>query len=102
MKLLKVIESPKPDKKLRAVFCKCPNGKSVCKDKDRLKIDFGQKGSHTYAEGADLATKENYLKRHKVNEDWDKINAGSLSAIILWSAKSIEQGIKNFKKRFQV
>ena len=31
-------------------------------------------------EGASIELRNNYLKRHSVNEDWDFINPGSLSA----------------------
>lgn len=93
MQLLSVTKSPKPDKKLRAKLKDC--------ETDRIKhIDFGSKGSSTYAQGASKQKQVAYIKRHKVNEDWTKVNPGSLSMYILWSAKSIPQGIKNFKKHF--
>ena len=44
------------------------------------------KGSTTYVEGATDKKRENYLKRHEVNEDWSKINPGSASAHILRGA----------------
>ena len=102
MKLIKVEQTPKSDdKKLIATFCKCKDGKAMCKDKDKVKIKFGSKTSTTYAEGATDETMQNYIKRHKVNEDWTKINPGSLSRWVLWSAKSISEGIKNFRNKFK-
>jgi hypothetical protein len=98
MKLLTVTKTPaNSEKKLDAEFCMC-QGKTKCKPGERKHILFGSKTSKTYAEGATEQTKNAYLARHRVNEDWTKPNAGSLSRYILWSAKSIQEGIKNFKK----
>jgi hypothetical protein len=101
MKLIDVKPTPANDtKKFVAEFCEC-KGSTKCDPKDRPKIKFGSKGSTTFIDGADKKTQENYIKRHSVNENWNKINAGSLSRYILWSAKTLEQGIKNFKARFK-
>jgi hypothetical protein len=98
MKLVDVSPAPAgSSKKLVASFCEC-KGKSKCAPEDRKKISFGSSVSTTFAEGASEEKKNAYLARHKVNEDWTKPNAGSLSRWILWSAKSIRQGIANFKK----
>ena len=87
------------EKKLVATFCKC-KGPSRCKPEDRERIQFGSKGSMTYAEGASDAKQHAYLALHKPRESWDSINAGSLSRYILWSAKSISAGVANFRKHF--
>ena len=101
MKLLNVERTPATsEKKLVATFCEC-KGATKCLPKDRKKIAFGSKTSHTYSDGnVDEKTKENYIKRHRVNEDWTKINAGSLSRYILWSKKTLAGGIAEFRKRF--
>jgi hypothetical protein len=100
MKLLNVEKTPATsEKRFVATFCKC-NGPSKCLPKDRPKIVFGSKNGHTFIDGADEKTKQNYLARHSVNEDWSKINPGSLSRYILWSKKSLSAGIAEFKKRF--
>lgn len=100
MKLVDVVSTPaNSPKKYVASFCEC-KGATKCLPKDRKKIAFGAKGSFTYSDGADDKTKENYLKRHAVNEDWSKINPGSLSRYILWSKKTLAQGIAEFRKRF--
>ena len=66
-------------------------------------IHFGFKGSTTFINGATEEQKKNYLKRHKVNEDWKSINAGSLSAFILWGdSRSIETNLNNYLKRFNI
>jgi len=66
-------------------------------------IHFGAKNGQTYVDHKDKIKRENYLKRHKVNEDWSKINAGSLSAIILWgNSTNINDNIADYKKRFNL
>jgi hypothetical protein len=45
---------------------------------------FGSNVSITFVEGAYIQKRNLYLKRHSVNEDWNFINPGSLSAGILW------------------
>jgi hypothetical protein len=45
--------------------------------------------------------KSSYLRRHRKNEDWeDPRTAGALSRWILWNKPTIEESIKDFKKRF--
>jgi hypothetical protein len=94
MDLISVEPSRRKDKKLVATF----KVDGVIK-----KIHFGLKGSSTYAEGADEQTRNAYIARHTVREDWTTpLNAGSLSFHILWNAKSIDKGIRNFKKIFNL
>jgi hypothetical protein len=94
IELVDVKPSRRKDKKLVATF----NVDDVIK-----KIHFGQNGSHTYAEGADDQTRNAYIARHTAREDWTTpLNAGSLSFHILWNAKSIDKGIRNFKKIFNL
>jgi len=100
MRLINVEATPaSSSKKYTATFCEC-KGATKCLPKDRKKIAFGAKGSFTFADGADEKTRDNYLKRHRVNEDWTKINAGSLSRWVLWSKKTLAGGIAEFRKRF--
>ena len=53
-------------------------------DGKKRSIHFGSNISKTFVEGASIQKRNNYLKRHSVNEDWNYINPGSLSAGILW------------------
>jgi len=73
MKFISLEKSNKPDKKLVIKFSE-PN----------MTIHFGSKNSSTYLDHHDKHKRSNYLKRHIVNENWDQVNAGSLSAFILW------------------
>jgi hypothetical protein len=77
MKFISLKKSNKPNKKLVITFTE-PN----------LTIHFGSKNSSTFLDHHDKVKRSNYLKRHKVNEDWNQINAGSLSAYILWGDSS--------------
>jgi hypothetical protein len=100
MKLINVEPTPaSSSKKYIATFCEC-KGVTKCAPKDRKKIAFGSKGSVTFISGATELEKENYLKRHKVRENWSVVNAGSLSRWILWSKKTLAGGIAEFRKRF--
>ena len=65
-------------------------------------IHFGQKGSSVFYDHKDENKKMNYIKRHRVNEDWSKIGPASLSRYILWNKKSLSESIKDFKKRFKL
>jgi len=98
MKLVDVVQTPAgSDKKMVASFCEC-SGKTKCDPKDRKKISFGSKGSHTYLEGATEQVRDAYIKRHSVNENFHKVSAGALSRWILWSSRTLGGGIRNFKK----
>ena len=82
--------SPRRDKKL--VF-KMENPEKT--------IHFGSKDSQTYVEGASEQQRLNYIKRHKVRENWDEINAGSLSRFLLWGdSVLISENLDAFLERF--
>ena len=102
MKLIDVEPTPaNSPKKYVATFCEC-KGSTKCLPKDRKKIAFGSKGSNSYSDGTvDEKTRDNYIKRHSVNENWTSINPGSLSRYILWSKKTLAAGIAEFRKRFR-
>jgi ABC-type maltose transport system permease subunit len=102
--LIKVTPSNKPLKKYEAVFS---NGKSV---------HFGLKGSNTYLDNANKRPRtlneplsaankikrENYLNRHKKNENWkDPYSKGALSAFITWgNTTNLQNNINEFNRRF--
>ena len=94
IELLNIEPSRRKDKKLVATF----------KVDDRIRhIHFGLKNSLTYAEGADDKTRDAYIARHSVNEDWtNPLTAGALSYWVLWHSNSIDKGIKIFKNLFKL
>ena len=77
MKFISLEKSNKPNKKLVITF-----------SEPKLTIHFGSKNSSTYLDHHDKVKRSNYLNRHKVNENWDEVNAGSLSRYILWGSST--------------
>ena len=66
-------------------------------------IHFGWKGSLTYINGATEEQRTNYLKRHKVNEDWSSLNPGSASAFILWGkSRDIQTNLNSYLRKFNI
>jgi len=72
-------------------------------DGKKRSIHFGSNVSKTFVEGATIEKRNNYLKRHSVNEDWNYINPGSLSAGILWGdSNDIQENLKDYMKEFNI
>ena len=103
MWLLSVSPSPKEDKKLKAVFCKCEK-KLDCKNSNTKTVHFGSKGSSTYLDNKNEKTKDAYIARHKVRENFnDPMSAGSLSRWLLWGpTTNLTQNINKFKSKFKL
>ena len=92
MKFISLEKSNKPNKKLVIKFSD-PN----------LTIHFGSKNSSTFLDHYDKVERSNYLKRHKVNEDWNQINAGSLSRYLLWgSSTDLYENLFNYLDKFNI
>ena len=66
-------------------------------------IHFGAKNGSTYIDNKDKIKRYNYLKRHKVNEDWSNINPGSLSSIILWgNSTNLNDNLNEYLRKFKI
>ena len=92
MRFLSLQQSPRKDKKYVIRF-----------EEPTMAIHFGAKGSSTYLDHHDKLKRENYLKRHSVNEDWSKVNAGSLSAYLLWGdSTNLETNLRVFLDTFRI
>ena len=92
MKFISLKKSNKPNKKLVITF-----------SEPDLTIHFGSKNSSTFLDHHDKIKRSNYLKRHKVNEDLNQINAGSLSAYILWGDSSdMYANLINYLDKFNI
>jgi uncharacterized protein (DUF924 family) len=92
MKFISLEKSNKPNKKLVIKFWE-----------PTLTIHFGSKNSSTFLDYHDKLKRSNYLKRHKVNEDWNQVNAGSLSAYILWGDSSdMYANLINYLDKFNI
>ena len=92
MRFVSLHQSPRKDKKYVIRF-----------QEPTMAIHFGSKGSKTYLDHHDTLKRENYLKRHSVNEDWTKVNAGSLSAYLLWGdSTNIDTNLRVFLDTFRI
>ena len=92
MKFISLKHSTKPNKKYVIEF-----------SEPKKTIHFGSKNSSTYLDHKDKTKRENYLKRHKVNENWDEVNAGSLSAFLLWGASTdLNKNLNAYLKKFAI
>ena len=78
------------------------NKRFVAIFKNGKRVDFGQKGGKTYIDEGDEQKRQNYLKRHAVNENWnDPYSPGSLSKWILWGdSKSFNVNHQTYMKIF--
>ena len=81
-------KSKNPKKKYDALV----NGKTV---------SFGSAPYEDFTIHKDEKRKDNYLKRHQKNEDWnDYETPGFYSRWVLWNLPTIEASIKDTIKRF--
>jgi hypothetical protein len=95
---LKIVTSNRKDKRYKAIFM--DNNQNVLQT-----THFGSKNGQTYIDHSDENKRRNYIKRHQAlkNENWNGLNAGSLSRYILWGdSDEIEENIKNYKRRFNI
>lgn len=93
-KLLKVVKSPKSEKKWRAVFTS---------DSGREKnVDFGARNMDDYTLTGDKEARNRYRTRHKKDlETGDPTRAGFLSYYILWGdSTSFDQNLASYRRRF--
>ena len=103
MWLLSVKPAERKDKRYKATFCKCKI-KNECKGSNHKTTSFGDPNGTTYIDGASEQTKDAYIARHKVRENFnDPITAGSLAYHLLWGdSRSFRKNIDAFKKRFKL
>ena len=82
--------SKNPNKKYDAVV----DGKTV---------SFGAKGYSDYLHHKDPQRKQNYIDRHRANEDWnDLTKAGTWSRYILWGETTLRESLKKMEERFHI
>lgn len=94
MILLKITKSNKNDKKYMAIF-EGINGRKT--------VHFGSEGYSDFTIHKDEERKARYIARHKENENWrDPYAAGTLSRFILWNKPTLNESIKDYKKRFNL
>ena len=95
IRLLKIIKSPKSDKKWRALF--------LINDIKEKTTDFGQKGFSDYTLHKDKERRNRYINRHmKDTQTKDPTRAGYLSLYILWNKPSFNGSVRDYKKRLSI
>jgi hypothetical protein len=95
LKLIKIKTSNNKDKKLDAIFERDGRTKVV---------SFGASGYRDFTKPPhDEERKRLYLERHQKREDWNNpVSAGALSRYVLWNKPSLQESIKDYKKRFNL
>ena len=94
IRLISIKESPKNDKKFRAIFKK---------GEREIKRDFGQKGASDYTKHGDIDRRNRYIKRHmKDTKTGDPTRAGFLSLYILWNKESFKASKKDYVRRLKI
>jgi hypothetical protein len=92
MKFISLKPSTRPDKRFMITF-----------SEPEKTIHFGAENGSTYLDHKDKTKRKNYLARHKVREDWTKVNAGSLSALLLWGDSSnISSNLDAYLRKFNI
>lgn len=92
MRFVSLEPSSRPTKKYVITF-----------DSPKKTIHFGSKNSSTYLDHQDKQKRHNYLMRHMINEDWDSVNAGSLSAYLLWGRSTdLDKNLKTYLNKFNI
>ena len=92
-----ISKSTNPKKKMMAVFSDADGNKTKT-------IHFGQAGAKDFTITNDEARKKLYIQRHtNSRENFEKYDsASSLSRYVLWEKKSVAEGIKFYKNRFNL
>ena len=86
--------SDKPQKKYMVLFKR--------NKKEFRRSYFGAEGYEDYTTHQDEERKNNYLARHKTNENWyNPYSPGALSRWILWNKPTLKSSWLDFKKRFK-
>lgn len=101
MRFVSLTDSDRAGKKLKIVFER--GNPSVVGGRNPLTIHFGSKGSSTYLDSKDKTKRANYIARHRIREDWTKVNAGSLSRFLLWGdSTDLQTNLNSYLKRFNI
>ncbi len=67
-------------------------------------VRFGTPSNYVSNPKKTKEDRTNYIKRHRVNENWrDATSRGALSRFLLWGdSRSLAENIKAYKKRFNI
>ena len=93
--IVNIKKSNLEDKRMTAIFY---DGNKKIKT-----VHFGQAGASDYTIHKDPERKQRYIERHEKNENWNNpMSAGSLSRWILWNKPTLQESIKDYKKKFNL
>lgn len=93
IELIKVIPSKRKDKKYTAIFKK---------DGKEIKTNFGASGMSDFTINKDIKRKERYISRHKKDlKTNDPTRAGFASIFLLWNKPTLNESIKDYKRRLK-
>ena len=82
-----ITKSNRPGKRMKAEF-------------ENKTTHFGLQGGKTFIDHGDQKTKENWIKRHKVNESWNQYDtAGALAKHVLWNKTNLRASVKDLNAR---
>ena len=93
---VEVSKSDRADKKYMARFIPSTPTEKV----NNKTIHFGSKGSEDFTTHGDVDRKENYIARHKKNENWRRTGirtAGFWAKHLLWNKPTMEESAKHLK-----
>lgn len=93
-KLVSIVSSDKPGKKLKATFQDKETGRTKT-------THFGQATADDYTKTGDTAQRARYRQRHAKDLKGDPTKAGYLAMFVLWgNSTSIRDNISAYKSRF--
>ena len=90
MKLLSVKKSTRKDKKWMAEF-----------DTDKV-VHFGARGMDDYTLTKDKDQRERYRSRHASGKTAKPDTADALAYYLLWNKPTLQESIKQYKKKYNV
>lgn len=66
-------------------------------------IHFGDSRYEDFTQHKDPVRKENYVKRHKMNENWNNpFTAGFWAKHLLWNKSTLANSIKDLQKNYNI
>ena len=95
-KLVSIVSSDRPGKKLKATFKDTESGRTKT-------THFGSAGMDDYTKTKNTEQRARYRQRHSKDLKGDPTRAGYLAMFILWgNSTSIRDNISSYKSRFNL
>ena len=69
---------------------------------DKKVIRFGQAGASDFTQHKNEDRKNNYIQRHRKNEQWNNpLTAGFYSRWITWEKPTLKEAVSNVNRKFK-